>query len=719
MRISARLLAILCLVSGPLTAATAPPVPPALRLVEPGEKILFLGDSNTQNGFYVACVDAFLRREAPEARLTVLNLGLSSETASGQSESDHPFPRPCVHQRLEAVLDFVKPDAVFFCYGMNDGIYHPPSADRFQAFRDGVNRLVSASRAAGARVVALTPPPFDPLSKPADSLLPAGLAGYSYRAPYSGYDEVLVEYGRWLLTDCEGLAGCIDIHRPLTVLNDACRRIRSSYRSGDGIHPSAAGHVAMAVEILQALGFDRSHARSVLEREAGLSLEPARLAWAELKSGRNSELLETAQQRLQLLLASYREHTGHGHPEKARRALPPAEADARAAELELRMAGAIQESRALAALVRSQAGACLEAGKLVGAVTWVARRGRVEDLQAHGLADRESGRAMQTDAIFRIHSCTKAVTSAAALMLQEEGKFAFDDPIARWIPEFAQVKVGEKPATQPIRVRHLFTHSSGISYANRAVFEEPDLASMARALARTPLAHEPGQGWTYGASIDVLGRLIEIWSGESYDQFLRRRLLEPLGMVDTAFHVPASKRSRLATLYRDDPQHPGALLPSQSSGRGEKPVPGEQPGLCQPGGGLYSTASDYGRFLLMLQNGGEWEGRRYLRPETVALMRTNQLEPAAGWVRFGEEIRDGFGYGYGCNVVVQPSRFAPAARPAEAGWGGTCSCHYWMHPEDQLAIITLEQTFPFRWTLEDALKKPLYEHFDAAGQRQN
>jgi CubicO group peptidase (beta-lactamase class C family) len=381
------------------------------------------------------------------------------------------------------------------------------------------------------------------------------------------------------------------------------------------------------------------------------------------------------------------------------------------------IASAQTAAPSLTALVRDRVAQPIAEGRLTGAVTLVARDGQIADLQAHGLADRESGRAMMTDTIFRIHSCTKAITSTAALMLYEEGKFQFDDPVSKWIPAFGELHIREKDgtllATKPMLVRHLFTHTSGLSYNDRSVFDAGDNAAVAEAIAKVPLEFEPGQGWTYGVSIDVLGRLVEIWSGKRIDEFFRERIFAPLGMPDTAFYVPAEKRNRFATLYREDKESPNELRPSGATGLQENPVPAELPVFRMPGGGLYSTAQDYYRFLQMIQNGGELEGKRILKPETVALMTQNQVAPEVGWIRFGAEVRDGFGYGFGFNVVCERSEWDPAAKPGEFGWGGAASCHYWMHPNHQLIVITLEQTMPYRWTLERALKAPIYDFYDA------
>jgi CubicO group peptidase (beta-lactamase class C family) len=358
-------------------------------------------------------------------------------------------------------------------------------------------------------------------------------------------------------------------------------------------------------------------------------------------------------------------------------------------------------SQELHNLIRDAVAAPIAEERLVGAVTLVARDGAILDLQAHGLADRESKRPMTPDTIFRIHSFTKAITSAAALVLYEEGKFQFDDPVSQWLPSFPKTML----------IRHLFTHTSGLSYGHRSALDAGDSAAVAEAIAKTPLEFEPGTGWVYGVSIDVLGRLVEIWSGQSLEGFLAQRIFGPLGMVDTAFHVPEEKRGRLATLYRDDRDASRRLQPTFVAGLNEKPVPSTVPQFCMPGGGLYSTAQDYYRFLQMIQNGGELDGKRLLKTETVALMQTNQVRSNVGWLRFGQESRDGFGFGYGFNVVCQPSQWDSDARTGESGWGGAASCHYWMHPDHRLIVITLEQTMPYRWTLERALKGRIYGHF--------
>jgi CubicO group peptidase (beta-lactamase class C family) len=363
---------------------------------------------------------------------------------------------------------------------------------------------------------------------------------------------------------------------------------------------------------------------------------------------------------------------------------------------------AYSSDKPLADLVRKQVQPLLKEGRVIGAVTLVAQKGKVLDLQAHGMRDKASGNAMQTDSIFRIHSFSKSITSTAALILYEAGNYTFDEPIERWIPAFAG---------SGIQVQHLFTHSSGISYAQREAFKAGNLEAVVNELAKEKRSFEPGEGWSYGASIDILGRLIEIWSADGYADFLHKRIIKPLGMKDTAFFVPEEKRSRLATLYLKGKKGEAGLQATADWNERGDAIPAARPLLCMPGGGLFSTAADYARFLMMIQNDGEWAGVRYLKPETVVLMRSDQLADSAGWVRFGKQVRDGFRYGYGFNVVTQKSKWSPESRVGEFGWGGKCSCHYWMHPMDQLVLITLEQTLPYNWNMEEALKGPIYAYF--------
>lgn len=217
-------------------------------------RVLWLGDSVTQNGTYVAYVEYYLNQRFPEARFDIISIGLASETVSGLSEKVHPFPRPCVSERLGRALAKVRPELVVACYGMNDGIFHPPSDERRQAFQAGIQKLIASAQAAGAQVILLTPPPFDALPV-RRSCRPAGAPDYSYRAPYENYNDVLSEYSRWELSLPATAARVIDLHGPLTRYIAARRTTNPDFSfTTDGIHPNPAGHLLMAHTILTGLG---------------------------------------------------------------------------------------------------------------------------------------------------------------------------------------------------------------------------------------------------------------------------------------------------------------------------------------------------------------------------------------------------------------------------------------------------------------------------------
>ena len=358
-------------------------------------------------------------------------------------------------------------------------------------------------------------------------------------------------------------------------------------------------------------------------------------------------------------------------------------------------------------------------GKLVGATTLVAREGEIVHLQAHGLADKSAATVMATDSIFRVHSMSKGIITAAAFQWHERGAFELDDPISKWIPGFESMEIlkgGKRtPATRPITVADLMRHTAGLTYGfqggtvgklhKQAGVLDPgkSLAETVELIATLPLLYEPGTDWSYGVATDVLGRLVEIWSQKEIATILREELTGPLGMADTDFHVPSGKRDRVASLYFKV----GPLLVKDQ----KSVVPEQTPQFCMPGGGLYSTAEDYARFLQMIADGGEAGGRRYLKQETVDLMTTNQLPEGAGPIKIGGP-RQGIGYGLGFNVVLEGgSSFDKAAMPGEFGWGGAASCHYWVRPEDRLIVITLEQTMPYSWALERGLKRLVYDEF--------
>ena len=358
--------------------------------------------------------------------------------------------------------------------------------------------------------------------------------------------------------------------------------------------------------------------------------------------------------------------------------------------------------------------------KIAGGIVLVARNGKLVFQETYGLRNLDGKLPVERDTIFRIYSMSKAITSAAALMLVDEGKLDLDAPVAKYLPEFAEMKVvdgeTERPAKSPITVKDLFLHTSGITYGNAAgsatekLFEaidvidmQSDLAVMSTKLSQIPLEFDPGTKWKYGASIDVLGYLVQKVSGQPLEVFLKERIFEPLGMTDTDFFVPAEKQSRFAANYysdgkgrliiRDDPAKSGYL---------------HKPGLSSGGGGLVGTASDYLRFLLMIANGGEWQGKRLLSPESVERMRTNQLPKAVDWIGFGDEKRTGVGFGLGFSVTVETNDKS-SNRKDEYGWGGAASTHYWVSPRDRLIVVTMEQRWPYSPETEEALKPVIYD----------
>jgi CubicO group peptidase (beta-lactamase class C family) len=360
--------------------------------------------------------------------------------------------------------------------------------------------------------------------------------------------------------------------------------------------------------------------------------------------------------------------------------------------------------------------------KIAGIIASVARRGQMVYREKFGYADVEAGSPMQFDAIFRIMSMTKPVTSIAAMMLYEEGWFDLNTLVYEFIPAFKDLRVyagaenagyNTAPLEQHVTFRHLFTHTAGLSYGFHAfdpvdaLYQRAgvDLAhfygpgsklgnkDLVEALVKLPLAFQPGTQWRYSLSIDVLGYLVELISGKSLDAFFRERIFEPLGMTDTDFYVPEAKVARLAKIYATPP-----------AGAGLAPVPfpvhTSPPSWLMGGGGLYSTASDYGRFAQMLVNGGELDGARLLSPRTVALMEMNQA-PAVGVPydpRAGVLKNAGYGYSLGMRVLVDVAAAGRAGSVGEFGWDGAFATHFWIDRKEALYGLLLMQhqawTFP-------------------------
>ncbi len=362
----------------------------------------------------------------------------------------------------------------------------------------------------------------------------------------------------------------------------------------------------------------------------------------------------------------------------------------------------------------------IASNKLAGATVAVARHGQVAYFKAFGQRDREASSPMTEDTIFRIYSMSKAFTSAAVLMLMEEGKIGLEDPISRYIPEFKGIQVsgpfGNHPAKREPTVRDLLLHTAGLGYgggttavdkayqAAKILNRDIDLQTTCAALGRIPLHFEPGTAWQYSVGIDVLGRIVEVASGQTFDVFLEQRIFSPLDLKDTGFFVPSEKATRFAALYHYDEK--GGLTLQDGPGAS---VYLKKPKFFSGGGGLVSTTRDYLRFLSLIRNRGELGGVRLLKPATVDLMTHNDLPASILPIRFGEELRYGLGFGLGFNVRVEHSdKWDPAAPVGEWGWGGAASTHYWASPKDDLVVITMEQTMPYNFNLETGLKGVIY-----------
>ncbi|HUR32625.1 MAG TPA: serine hydrolase domain-containing protein [Vicinamibacterales bacterium] len=358
----------------------------------------------------------------------------------------------------------------------------------------------------------------------------------------------------------------------------------------------------------------------------------------------------------------------------------------------------------------------LDAGQLAGAVTLVARRGRVAHFEAHGVMDLDSKAPMRKDAIFRIASMSKPVTGVAIMMLVEEGKVRLTDPVSRFIPEFKELKVavikpgyvtppvaqGQQPpvpdyytvpANREITVRDLLTHTSGLesgSLGNRVGSRlaprdvTKTLADQVPKLALVPLDFQPGSQWTYSllAGMDTLSRIVEIASGQTYDRFLKQRLFDPLGMKDSGFFVADDKVGRIAGLYNRTPR---------GIEKGETPAWLATRTFFSGGGGLWSTAEDYAQFAQMLANGGELNGQRLLSPLTVELMASNHvgaLYSGAGAGTRGE----GMGFGLSMEVILDAVAANRRTSSGSFGWDGAFGTHFWVDPRQRLIGVLMVQT---------------------------
>jgi len=378
--------------------------------------------------------------------------------------------------------------------------------------------------------------------------------------------------------------------------------------------------------------------------------------------------------------------------------------------------------------------------KLAGWLLTVARHGKLAHVSAYGQRDLEAGLPVEPDTLWRIYSMTKPITSVAAMMLYEEGGFELTDPVHRYIPSFRDVRVfaggsdlnyATVPATEPIRIWHLLSHTSGLTYGfmrNHPVdaiyrasgFEwgspkGADLAGVCDAFASMPLLFQPGSEWSYSVATDVLGRVVEVVSGQRLDEFFASRILQPLGMTDTAFWAGPEDAPRLATLYNRSPQD-GSLARLDSMGKAAL----REPAYLSGGGGLVSTAADYHRFTGMLLHrpdspAGELDGVRLLSPRTVALMASNHLPGGADLETFGRPLYAetnyaGVGFGLGFAVVLDPVAAKSLGSAGEFHWGGAASTAFWVDPAEQLTVSFFTQLMPSSaYPLRSQLRQLVYQ----------
>ena len=350
----------------------------------------------------------------------------------------------------------------------------------------------------------------------------------------------------------------------------------------------------------------------------------------------------------------------------------------------------------------------VERGDIAGAVVLAARHEQVAQLACIGLRDIEAGLPMEPDTIFCIASMTKPIVSVGILQLVEAGKVRLDDPVSRYIPEFADARVYAgvedgrvklAPLEGPITIHHLLTHTSGLygeaphpalepAYDNLGDFRY-ELPELMRRLAEQPLVHQPGAGWRYGWSHDVLGRTIEVAAEVPLDEYLASAIFAPLDMVDSGFYVPPDKVHRLAAVYES---LNGVLHRIDNAATHEI---AERVPLLMGGGGCASTTLDYLRFARMLQRRGELDGVRLLKPETVDLMTSNQLAASLYPIQVFDHRSDGEGYGLGVGVIVDPDDAELAGSAGTYEWAGSWNTHFMVDPVNELIGIFMAQYEPF------------------------
>ena len=364
----------------------------------------------------------------------------------------------------------------------------------------------------------------------------------------------------------------------------------------------------------------------------------------------------------------------------------------------------------------------VDGGKLPGMTVAVMRKGELAFAETCGKADVERDKPQRPDTIFRIYSMTKPLTSTAIMMLYEEGRFQLDDPISKFIPAFknprvyaggSRGKIESVPAEREINFRDLLSHTSGLTYGFMesnpvdAAYRAKDgvdfqtstssLKQVVEKLATLPLIAQPGKAWNYSVSTDVLGYLVEVISGQPFEQYLIEKVTKPLGMVDTNFFVPKEKHDRFAANYQAGPTSPdgrSTLELIDDPGKSRYLAPRS---VNSGGGGLVATAGDYLRFCKFMLNKGELDGVRLLGRKTVELMTMNHLKgdmADMGMPRFSESTYYGIGFGLGFSVTIDPAKAHIVGSPGEYAWGGAASTAFWCDPAEDLAVVMLTQLMP-------------------------
>lgn len=360
----------------------------------------------------------------------------------------------------------------------------------------------------------------------------------------------------------------------------------------------------------------------------------------------------------------------------------------------------------------------LKPGKIAGFLPLIYRRGAVAYCEPMGMMDRERGKPMAEDTLFRIYSMSKPITSVALMMLYEEGHFQLNDPVHRWIPEWRNLRVFRGgnwpnfltvPCERAMTIKDLLTHMSGLTYdfmqasnVDRAYRKldlrlERDggtLRTMVERLAELPLEFSPGTRWNYSFATDIVGYLVEVMSGQRFDDFLKARIFEPLGMHDTFFSVPADKLDRFAANYQRGSDRKLQLLDDPGDS-----LYGREKTFLSGGGGLVSTAADYLRFCRMLLGKGSLDGARIIGPKTLELMTCNHLpnnEDLTRWAMgtFSETTFEGYGFGLGFSVNLGPGPTATVGSAGEIAWGGAASTLFWVDPAEDLVCILMTQFMP-------------------------